>query len=372
VRRASAVFFAALIAGGAGNPVSAQSTNEAVNRGLDLLKRLNQPATSPPVKAEPRPSEPSGQGGVGPAEREAKGQEVAASGKGSSLDLDGTTSPPAATARPAIDIDVVGLKVGMTKQQASDAMAKRYPSATRKMIPVRWTEPVAMQFHAGLVAVDAKVVQSDRLVGGESVEAFLAPPPSESVVVALKRSVYFPPGSEANKDEWAKSLVGKYGQPTVKFDVRAQATDSLADAMRLVWLFDKAKPGDPKASSGPMSVRCGGRTQTVFGSGSGFDFSRSVKVLQDSDRMGNAYTNWMQQAALYQSLQGFCGRGLEVVLEGSGSLAQGPLLKAVHFVFADNDLAAAAAEKTQAVQRGAREAQGKARIETSKQQKPVL
>lgn len=344
-----------------------------------MLKKVERLAASAPTQ-RPAAESPAEH----PAPRDAAKTPAQTSGaapdSSAKLDLGSEAVQPEPAARARAEPDLVDLKLGMSPQQAADALARRYPSAIRKAVKGRWDSPVKAEFIAGMVAIDAKKVEYKRIVHGEYVQLAFAPPPNQPVVVGITRKVLFAIGQEANREEWVKSLEAKYGRATVRQDLGGtDVAKSGYPVGRLVWYFDKARTGDPKAANGPLSKRC---VAELFAEGYGMNFAGQmddtlIGWLSDG-RATNAYTNWRTQAAQWEDQFGFCGRSLRVTLIGARTAtrdtqrADNPLLGQVDLWLSDDDAAAAAARKTNALLAGAANKAATQRVEQSKQNKPTL
>jgi hypothetical protein len=354
----------------ASTALSAQTGSQTLDKGLNLLKRMEQLAASAPAR---KPAADAG------ADRDAQPRSTP-SGSKLDLDSDAPQTSPGAPQRGSGDTaapDLVDLKLGMSPQEAADVLAKRYPSAIRKAVKGRWDSPVKAEFVAGLVAIDAKRVEQKRVVHGEYLQLNFAPPPSRPVVVGVIRKVLFGPGQESNRDEWVKSLEEKYGRATLRKDHwNTDVAKSGQPVALLVWYFDKARPGDPNATKGPLSVRC----ETVESIRAGLNIAshyddRVFAGLADGTST-SAFTGWMRQAEVGEAYHGFCGRSLRVNLIAKQSSESQPLsgslLTGVDLSLIDHDTAAAAARKTNAMLAGAASKAATERVEQSKQNRPTL
>lgn len=353
-------------------PLHAQTGIPNLDKGMNILKRLEQQAGPAPARkpaAEPAPAQT-------PAEAA-----PTAPGSGAKLDLDSDPVQPnkeqsPQSGRTQAAPSVVDVKLGMSPKEAADALAKRYPKAVHKTVRVRWESPVKADFVGGLMAIEAKEVKDRRISHGEYVLVTLAGPPNQPAVIAIKRTLVFAQGQESNRHEWVKSLEGKYGRATVRNGRGGAATDT-DDVLSLTWYFDKTRPGDPKASNGPLSSRCvnlidwSRRVGTKFESQ--FD-DKLVARLADGD-LGNTFAQWMTDASANEERLGFCGRVLEVNFEvkraGMGDHGSA-FISGVHMTLTDHDGAAAAARKTNAVIADASKARAAQKVEQSKQHKPTL
>lgn len=294
---------------------------------------------------------------------------------GAKLDLGSDPAQADKAVHARAEPDLVDLKLGMSPKAAADALAKRYPAAIRKAARVRWEAPAKADFVGGLMAIEAKEVKHTRITHGEYVLLTLAAPPNQPAVLGIKRTVVFAQGQESNRQEWVKSLEGKYGRATVRQGWRGANTDS-DDVVQLTWYFDKARPGDPKASSGPLSTRCGMLNDWSRRMGMKFESHFDDKVvarLADGD-LGNTFTGWRDASKSEESI-GFCGRVLQVDFEvkraGPGD-RNSPFISRVDMTLTDHDSAAAAARKTNALLAGAANKAATERVEQSKQNKPTL
>lgn len=279
-------------------------------------------------------------------------------------------------ARVGAEPDLVDLKLGMSAREAADVLTRRYPSAVRKAARVRWTSPLKAEFLGGLMAIDAKDLKDRRISHGEYVLLALAAPPNKPAVVAIKRTLVFAQGQESNREEWVKALEGKYGRATVRQGWRSIHTDN-NDVVQLTWYFDKARPGDPKAASGPLPKRCAMLNDWSRRIGTKFESQYDDKLLArlaDGD-LAASFSQWMNDAVQNEEGIGSCGRALQVDFEvkraGPGDL-NSPFISRLVMTLTDHDGAAAAGRKTNEMIAGAAAGAATERVEQSRQNKPTL
>ena len=154
---------------------------------------------------------------------------------------------PTATApesRAKSDLDLVGVRLGMTLAEAQAALKNRNPNYEIEVLNVEFPAPGAMKFISGLHAQhNRKLVGGGSIplgggrvhvipgsiMSGEAVQVVVSGPPTSPTVLGIARHETFQ-GEEPNADQFVAALTQKFGTPDV------------ADASTLFWFPDLPKP----------------------------------------------------------------------------------------------------------------------------------
>lgn len=138
---------------------------------------------------------------------------------------------PAVIAAPD-SFDIVGLKLGMTEQQARDAIRVHNPQLqiTAKNLSYTYSDGVRQhQTPPALSEISATAPH------GESITLQFSQPPQSARVVGVRRSAPLP--NPPTQDQLMKSVVQKYGAPTTHTPFTGGASFT-----RMIW----AEPGRPQ------------------------------------------------------------------------------------------------------------------------------
>jgi hypothetical protein len=191
----------------------------------------------------------------------------------------------------SIEMDMVGIKLGMTEEEAASALAKRYPNAKRTPVKVEWTSPIKTSFTGGLLSVTADSLSGQNAAKPiDNIVVFFASPPSEHRVIAVHRTADFLRGAEANRSGTYTALESKYGPPDVH---NSSASD---------WYFDirdRKKTELPKCYYGLLLLLNTGKGGTFSHVG-----TQAIKDFHDSN-------------SVYAGEAKNCGRLINTLMVGS-------------------------------------------------------
>lgn len=130
------------------------------------------------------------------------------------------------------NFDIVGLRLGMTEQQARDALKAHNPQLqiTAKNLTYTYSDGVRQhQTPPALSEISATEP------GGESITLQFSLPPQPARVVGVRRGAPLP--NPPTQDQLAKSVVQKYGAPATHMPFTGGASFT-----RMIW----AEPGRPQ------------------------------------------------------------------------------------------------------------------------------
>lgn len=131
---------------------------------------------------------------------------------------DGKSKPTAAN-----NVDVIGLRLGMTAQDAKIAL-QTHDAAIQ--VKDNFTQLSAVPNSNYLNAI------STNSTSGEQIAIEFAPPPHPSVITKLTRTATYPAGAQLPLASTLQALTQKYGTPTQE--------NNSAITRQLIWLYDQA------------------------------------------------------------------------------------------------------------------------------------
>lgn len=240
----------ALVVAAASAPLQAQTGIPNLDKGMNILKRLEQRAASAPTR-QPAP-EP------GPAQAPAEVVPVAP-GSGAKLDLDSDpaqsqakSSEATLRSRPTLDVDVAGVRLGMSIEEARASLKKRNPNYEFRVLEVQFPPPGAKRFVGALHGQHIrKRLQQVSITSAEAVLVTVSGPPNSPTVLGIARHEVFQ-GEEPNADQFVAALIQKFGEPDIADQHRSD----------FYWYLDLPKPlragKRDSCGSGPGGFRTSG------------------------------------------------------------------------------------------------------------------
>jgi hypothetical protein len=294
----------------------AQTANDAINKSLDLFRKMAQPQQKP---AMPGGSKESSQT--------------------TSESSQGSESSEQAQQRTAVDPDIVGLRLGMAGKDADDELKRRYANTKQAVFKVDVQGPPKVNYVAAFGAIRGTPPDS------EYVGVYLAPPPNDRSVLGIYRQLLYPAAKAPNRAELVQALESKYGRPGSRVESGGATT--------YLWHFDRPAGGKCAGGSRPGLV-----LHTLVG-------LPRYAAVQDFDG-GASY--WSSLVRFGQPIEQ-CGRVLEAIV---GTDQSKQLVTGLTLFLSDGTTVAKAYSATKAWSAGAQSAAQQERVNASKGKSPSL